>query len=68
MTNTKLLLQKIDDSGLKQAYIAMRLGMTPQGLSKKIHTGTEFKPSQINVLCELLHIVDPEERRIIFLI
>lgn len=68
MTNTKLLLQKIDDSGLKLYFIAMRLGMTRQGLYKKIQDGSEFKPSQINVLCELLHIIDSDERRQIFLI
>ena len=68
MTNTKLLYQKIEDSGLKHSYIAMRIGMTKQGFSKKLHDRTEFKPSQINVLCELLHIVDPDERREIFLI
>lgn len=68
MTNTKLLLRKIDDSGLKHNYIAMRIGMTNAGFSRKLQTGTEFKPSQINVLCELLHIVDPAERKEIFLI
>ena len=44
-----------------------RLGQESLHLDHK-DDRTEFKPSQINVLCELLHIVDPDERKQIFLI
>lgn len=68
MTNTKLLREKIDASGLKLQYIADQLGITHFGLYKKLQDGSEFKPSQIVKLCELLRIETAEEREQIFLI
>ena len=68
MTNTKLLREKIDASGLKLQYIADQLGITRFGLYKKLQNGSEFKPSQIVKLCELLRIETAEEREQIFLI
>lgn len=68
MTNIELLREKIERSGLKYSFIALQIGMTKEGFSKKLQLGTEFKPSQINILCDLLHITDLEERRHIFLI
>ena len=65
--NTKLLQQKIKDSGLKMGFIAEKLGRSRQALSDKIQGKTEFLPSEIRILCELLHLSD-EERRLIFLI
>ena len=65
--NTKLLQQKIKDSGLKMGFIAERLGRSRQALSDKIHGKTEFLPSEIRILCELLHLSD-DDRRLIFLI
>lgn len=66
MTNTKLLREKIDASGLKLQYIADQLGITRFGLYKKLQDGSEFKPSQIVKLCELLRIETAEEREQIF--
>lgn len=68
MTNTKLLREKIDASGLKLQYIADQLRITRFGLYKKLQDGSEFKPSQIVKLCELLRIETAEEREQIFLI
>ena len=68
MTNTKLLREKIDASGLKLQYIADQLGITRFGLYKKLQDGSEFKPSQIVKLCELLRIETAEEREQNFLI
>lgn len=68
MTNTKLLREKIEASGLKLQYIADQLGITRFGLYKKLQDGSEFKPSQIVKLCELLRIETAEEREQIFLI
>lgn len=65
--NTKMLQQKIKDSGLKMGFIAEKMGRSRQALSDKIQGKTEFLPSEIRVLCELLQITD-EERRLIFLI
>ena len=65
--NTKLLQQKIKDSGLKIGFIAEKLGRSRQALSDKIQGKTEFLPSEIRILCELLHLSD-DDRRLIFLI
>lgn len=65
--NTKLLQQKIKDSGLKMGFIAEKLGRSRQALSDKIQGKTEFLPSEIRILCELLHLSD-DGRRLIFLI
>ena len=65
--NTKLLQQKIKDSGLKMGFIAEKLGRSRQALSDKIQGKTEFLPSEIRIICELLQLTD-EERRLIFLI
>lgn len=65
--NTKLLQQKIKDSGLKMGFIAEKLGRSRQALSDKIQGKTEFLPSEIRILCELLPLSD-DDRRLIFLI
>ena len=65
--NTKLLQQKIKNSGLKMGFIAEKLGRSRQALSDKIQGKTEFLPSEIRILCELLHLSD-DDRRLIFLI
>ena len=65
--NTKRLQQKIKDSGLKMGFIAEKLGRSRQALSDKIQGKTEFLPSEIRILCELLHLSD-DDRRLIFLI
>ena len=65
--NTPLLQQKIKDSGLKMGFIAEKLGRSRQALSDKIQGKTEFLPSEIRILCELLHLSD-DDRRLIFLI
>lgn len=65
--NTKPLQQKIKDSGLKMGFIAEKLGRSRQALSDKIQGKTEFLPSEIRILCELLHLSD-DDRRLIFLI
>lgn len=67
MTNTKLLRERIDASGLKFKYIADQLGITTRALLMKIENQTEFKPSEIKRLSELLGIETPEEQILIFL-
>ena len=66
MTNTALLEDRIQASGLKKSYIAKVLGLTRAGLSLKIQGVTEFKASEITALSELLGIDDWQERDRIF--
>ena len=66
MTNTTLLEEKINDSGLKKSYIAKTIGITAFSLAKKIRNENEFKASEINGLCILLKIDSAEEKERIF--
>lgn len=66
MTNTKLLNDKIDESGLKKSYIAKAIGRAPSTLARKISGKQDFTASEINVLCEILPIETPEEKEAIF--
>ena len=66
MTNTKLLNELIQQSGLKKAYIAEKIGVTPVGFSNLISGKAEFKASQINKMCDLLGIEDLELKEAVF--
>lgn len=65
MTNTKKLEQAIDRSGLKKGKIAECLGVSHATLINLINGRTEFKVSQMQVLCAMLGLT-PEERDAIF--
>ena len=67
MTNTRLLEQKIKDSGLKLTYIADRLGVVWITLRRKLDGESEFKQSEIVVLKDLLHLTDEEVKTIFFI-
>lgn len=66
MTNTDLLLLKIDESGYKAKWVAEQLGLTYQGFFNKIFNKTEFKATEIATLKELLHLTDAEVAEIFF--
>lgn len=66
MTNTNLLKEEIKRSGYKQVFIAEQLGITYQGLLKKENNETEFKASEIQMLCELLNLSHEKKEKIFF--
>lgn len=66
MTNTKLLNELIQRSGLKKVFIADKVGMTPVGLHNCITGKSEFKASHIRILCDLLGIDDLELKEAVF--
>ena len=66
MTDTKLLNEYIDRSGLKINYIAKSLGRSRYAFMQKRDNVTEFLPSEIEKLCALLQIGTLEERNQIF--
>lgn len=66
MTNTALLRNTINDSGLKLSYIARQMGLSAYGLQKKIDGDSEFKASEIAGLCDILKINDSRQRDAIF--
>jgi hypothetical protein len=66
MTDTKLLKAKMDEKGLKQGFVADKLGLTSYGFANKVNNKTEFKTSEIKALCELLGITSLKEKEAIF--
>ena len=66
MTNTSLLLQYIEESGLKKGYIAKQLGINRYSLAKKIKNENEFLGSEMQKLGELLNLDCGERDRIFF--
>lgn len=66
MTNTQLLLEYIEESGLKRNYIARMLGISTYALAQKIHNIREFKASEIYTFCRILRITSSDVMEAIF--
>ena len=66
MTDTKLLRDKMEQSGLKIRFIAKAAGITYQALLNKISNKSEFKASEIQALCTLLGLTENERSTIFF--
>lgn len=66
MTDTKLLRQKIKDSGLRMGFLVGKLDTSYGWLDKKIDGVVPFKAWEIQVLCEVLNITDLQEKENIF--
>ena len=66
MTDTNQIEKLISDKGLKKCYIAEELGLSSYGFMKKVNNVTEFKPSEIVKLCELLGVDTAEDRERLF--
>ena len=66
MTNTKLLEDAIEKSGLKKGKIAERLGISRAGLTNLINGRAEFRVSQVLVLSDMLGLTDAMRDAIFF--
>lgn len=66
MTNTELLKDKIQKSGLKMSFIADALEISRQLLWKKVNNLTPFNQYEIEKLCKLLNITSLREKERIF--
>ena len=66
MTNTDLLKEKIEKSGLKMGFIADYVGISRQLLWKKVNNLTPFNQYEIDKICEVLHITSLKEKEAIF--
>jgi plasmid maintenance system antidote protein VapI len=66
MTNTKLLNEKIRKSGLKKGHLAEKLGISRSTFCELLNNRSDFKASQIKILCDTLGITDDNELRAIF--
>lgn len=66
MTDTIRLNGIINERGLKLSFIAKHLGLSPYGFARKRNNLSDFTASEIDKLCELLHIDNVEDRFAIF--
>ena len=62
-----LLKGKIISAGYTQNMLAKELNMSPNSLSSKINGRSEFTCDEVVAICEILSIVDNNEKAIIFL-
>lgn len=58
MTDSTLLNEEIVDSGITITAIARKLGITREGLYKKINNETEFKASEILSMQRILNLTN----------
>ena len=66
MTDTKLLREKIEQSGYKLQFIAKKVGITYQGLLNKINNKSEFRANEIQALYNFLGLTEKERIAIFF--
>ena len=66
MTNTALLEKYIEKSGYKKSFIAKQLGLTAYGFTLKVNNKSEFKGSEMTILCNLLKINARDKEAIFF--
>ena len=66
MTDSVLLASKIKENGYTCSIIAEELGITRQGLWKKINNRSEFKQTEIEKISRLLNLDTEVSNRIFF--
>ena len=66
MTNSDLLKQVIDESGLKIGHIASFVGISRQLLWKKVNNPTPSNQYEIDKMCEVLKITSLRQKESIF--
>lgn len=66
MTDTKLLREAIDKSGMSITFISNEIGISREALYKKISNITEFKASEITKLSKILSLSNKSRDGIFF--
>lgn len=66
MTDSKLLREKIEESGYRLRFIAAKVGISYQCLLNKINNSSEFKAGEIQTLYTLLNLTEKERESIFF--
>lgn len=66
VNNIELLEKKIQESGKKKSYLAQKCGLSRAGFRNCILNKTEFKTSQVDILCVELGITTLREKEAIF--
>ena len=67
MTNSQMLEKIIRESGIKRSFILEKTGIKAYStLRDKIWNRTEFTASEIQTLCEILHLTSEQREAIFF--
>lgn len=67
MTNTEMLNRKIQESGLLRSFILDEMGIKSYAtLRAKIENKSEFTASEMDKLCDILHINKSQRGAIFF--
>lgn len=66
MTNTTLLKEYIDRSGLKLNFIAQAIGLSRSGFHKKVNNQAAFNQYEIESLCNVLGIKALRDKEAVF--
>ncbi len=66
MTNGKLLKEIAKTKQITLQELAEALGLTRQGLSKKIENRSEFRVSEVSKLAEILGLSEKQKQEIFF--
>ena len=66
MTNGKLLKEIAKAKQITLQELADALGLTRQGLSKKIENRSEFRVSEVSKISDLLGLSEEQRREIFF--
>lgn len=66
MTNSNLLSEEISKTGMSITFIAKKIGITREGLYKKLNNETEFKASEIVAIQSLLRLSNKKRDEIFF--
>lgn len=67
MADIKRINDIISSKGLKKSFIAEQIGVSINGITRKLDGRSEFKAGEIVELCRVLGITDPREKVDIFL-
>lgn len=60
------LKEKISKSGLTVTWVARKLGISREGLHKKLRGNSEFKASEIATMSKILNLTNDEIREYFF--
>ena len=66
MVRTDILKEKQAELGIKTKFIYERLGISRQGYYNRLNGKTPFKLTEVQVLCDILHITSLREKNDIF--
>lgn len=66
MVNTKLLKEKIRESGLKTRFIYETLGISRKTFDNRVNGVYPFRTTEVEKLCEILRITSLREKNNIF--